>query len=98
MTKSRLSPKLVSGADLLVRPAKSMGEQVFSTDPSQYPMTQPLPKQTARKQTAGEAQFVGDIPQMSGQLHAVFVKSTIGSGTLVSVDASAALKMPGVVR
>ena len=98
IANSQCSPDVASGGQLLVRPQTSSGTQDFATDPSQYPMTQPLPKLDSRKQTAGEAQYIGDIPEMAGQLHAVFVKTTIGSGTVSSIDSSAALAMPGVVR
>lgn len=81
-----------------MRPEHSSGQQDFKTDPEQYPMTEPLPKLDSRKQTAGEAQYIGDMPSMNGQLHAVFVKSTIGCGEIKSFDASEAETAPGVVR
>lgn len=49
-------------------------------------------------QTSGEAEFVGDMPALVGQLHAAFVKSTKASAVLTKVDCSEALSMPGVVR
>lgn len=44
----------------------------------------------------GRAAYAGDIrlPRMA---HAAFVKSPVGKGTIRSIDASAALAMPGVV-
>ncbi|XP_067931825.1 uncharacterized protein [Watersipora subatra] len=94
---SQCSPEVMSGGELLVRPDTSTGHQDFPTDPSQYPMTQPVPKLDARKQTSGEAQYAGDIPHMAGQLHAAFAKTTVASATIDSIDVSDALKMPGVV-
>lgn len=88
----------MSGGELLARPDISTGHQEFPTDPSQYPMTQPVPKLDARKQTSGEAQYAGDLPHMAGQLHAAFAKTTVASATIDSIDVSDALKMPGVVR
>ena len=49
-------------------------------------------------QTAGEAQFVGDIPTLAGQLHTVFVKSTKANATISNIDSGVAFGMPGVVR
>lgn len=83
---------------MLTRPAISTSSQSFTTDTAKYPLTQPVVKLDARKQTAGEAQFIADIPHMTGQLFAVFVKSTVASGEVESIDTSAALEMPGVVR
>ncbi|XP_067932219.1 xanthine dehydrogenase-like [Watersipora subatra] len=94
---SHCSPEVMSGGELLARPDISTGHQEFPTDPSQYPMTQPVPKLDARKQTSGEAQYAGDLPHMAGQLHAAFAKTTVASATIDSIDVSDALKMPGVV-
>ena len=83
---------------MLTRPERSKGKLDFDTDVSQYPLTQPMPKLDSIKQTAGESQYVDDMPAMSGQLHAVFVTSKIGCGEIESIDASEAEGMPGVCR
>ena len=44
----------------------------------------------------GRGRYVDDLP-IEGALHAHFVRSPIAHGTIVSVDASEALTMPGVV-
>jgi len=45
----------------------------------------------------GQGRYVDDI-RLPGMLHAVFVRSPYGAARITSIDASAALKMPGVVR
>jgi xanthine dehydrogenase YagR molybdenum-binding subunit len=45
----------------------------------------------------GAARYAGD-QNLPGQLHAVFVASTIPAGRITGVDAKTALAMPGVVR
>ncbi len=54
-----------------------------------------VPRAEDERFVKGEAQYVGDmkLPQM---LHAAFVRSLYAHGRIVSVDAEAALAMPGV--
>ncbi|KAG6465427.1 hypothetical protein O3G_MSEX015145 [Manduca sexta] len=48
-------------------------------------------------QCSGEAKFVEDMPTLPDEVFAAFVLSTVPLGDIVSIDASAALKMPGVI-
>ncbi len=52
---------------------------------------------SALKHTTGEARFTDDTAEAAGTLHAALVLSAVAHGTLVSLDAAAALAMPGVV-
>src|SRR5436309_10813575 len=54
------------------------------------------PRRDAREKLRGQAQFVGDIlvPRM---LHGKVLRSPIAHGRIVSIDTSAAEKVPGVV-
>jgi CO/xanthine dehydrogenase Mo-binding subunit len=54
------------------------------------------PRRDAREKLRGQAQFVGDllIPRM---LHGKVLRSPIAHGRIVSIDTSAAEKIPGVV-
>jgi CO/xanthine dehydrogenase Mo-binding subunit len=54
------------------------------------------PRRDAREKLRGEAQFVGDllVPRM---LHGRVLRSPIAHGRIVSIDASAAERIPGVV-
>ncbi|EGD72878.1 hypothetical protein PTSG_04607 [Salpingoeca rosetta] len=91
-----ISPKVASAAKPYVRPVTS-GEQSYDTDPSLYPVSQPLPKVSAFMQTTGEAQYTDDAFIRPGSLFAAFVHAEQGNCTLASVDSSAALHMDGVV-
>jgi xanthine dehydrogenase/oxidase len=62
-----------------------------------YPVNKPIPKVEAAAQTAGEAEFINDIPERPGELHGAFVLTTQGSGSIASIDDSQALAIPGVV-
>ncbi len=52
--------------------------------------------ESAVAQVAGLATYIDDIPEVKGTLHAAPIMSTQAHGKLKSVDASAALLMPGV--
>lgn len=47
-------------------------------------------------QTSGEAEYVGDIPALAGQLCAVFVKSTRANAAIAGIDCYHAATMSGV--
>lgn len=98
LTRPMCKPDVVSGGEVLVRADVSSGKQDIQTDPTRYPLTKPIPKLDSVKQTAGEAQYIGDMPAMTGQLHAAFAKSTICSGDIKSIDITEAAAAPGVVR
>jgi xanthine dehydrogenase/oxidase len=74
------------------------GQQHFA-EPSAVlsPVSAPVQHMAARKQVTGEAQYTDDIPQPVRGLYAHFVMSPKAHATFRSLDASAALKMPGVV-
>ena len=78
-----------------VRPISS-STQSFTTDPSEYPVSEPLPKLSALLQTSGQAQYTDDIPIAPGTLFAAFAVSSVGPGTLAGIDLSAALTAPGL--
>jgi len=42
-------------------------------------------------QTAGEAQFVNDIPRVDGELVGYLIESTEADATIANIDSSAAL-------
>jgi len=52
--------------------------------------------ESARAQVAGAATYIDDIPEVRGTLHAAPVCSPVAHGILRSMDASAALALPGV--
>ncbi|XP_026741583.1 xanthine dehydrogenase/oxidase-like isoform X2 [Trichoplusia ni] len=71
--------------------------QVYESDPKMWPLNQPIAKVEATVQCAGEALYTEDIPALPREVFASFVLSTVALGTIVKIDASAALKYPGVV-
>ncbi|XP_033732048.1 xanthine dehydrogenase/oxidase-like [Pecten maximus] len=58
----------------------------------------PIPNVTSEYITAGEAQFVDDIPSATNELFTGVVTSTHAHAKITSVDVSAALAMDGVVE
>ncbi|KAJ9584592.1 hypothetical protein L9F63_021062, partial [Diploptera punctata] len=92
-----LSTKFVSGGQSIERPISS-GKQNFDTDQQEWPLTKPLPKLEALAQCSGEAEYVNDIPPIPGEAFAAFVMTTVGQGLIASIDASEALKIPGVLK
>ncbi|XP_021958024.1 xanthine dehydrogenase [Folsomia candida] len=76
----------------------SKGTQVFESDKSDSRLYKAMPKYEGAWQASGEAEYTTDIPKRPDELFGVFILSTIGSGTLKSIDATEALAMPGVVQ
>jgi xanthine dehydrogenase molybdopterin-binding subunit B len=62
-----------------------------------WPVSQPIEKVEAKWQTAGEAEYVGDIPERKDELHGAFVLTSRANATVVSIDTTRALTVPGVV-
>ncbi|XP_034832567.1 uncharacterized protein [Maniola hyperantus] len=91
-----VSPRYLSGGQLIVRPLSS-GKQVFQTDPTLYPLNQPVMKLEAIIQSSGEAQYVNGIPPMPNECHGAFVLSTVHSGAVDQVDVANALDLEGVL-
>ncbi|BFZ04907.1 hypothetical protein BsWGS_07946 [Bradybaena similaris] len=90
--------RYLSGGHDLCRPLMT-GTQDYGTDDSDvYPATKPLMKLTAFNLATGEIKFVSDLAPRQGQLYAALVLSTQGNAKIQSIDASMALKIPGVVR
>ncbi|GFS24784.1 indole-3-acetaldehyde oxidase, partial [Elysia marginata] len=94
--KVKASAAFVSGGAGLTR-TPVVGTQDYGTKPEEYPLTKPMPKTIAPYLTSGVAQYVDDVSGPPGMLFAVPVLSTIGCGTLDTIDATQALEMPGVV-
>jgi hypothetical protein len=69
----------------------STGKQVFDSDKTDSSLYKEIPKIEAKWQASGEAEYVPDIPQRPDELFGVFVQSTIGCGTIKSIDATEAL-------
>lgn len=93
----QVPPVLRSGGEQIARPLMS-GQQKILTNKAEWPLTEPMTRVTAKMQASGEAQYVHDIPNSPKTLHGAFVLSLVGNARLAGIDASEALKQPGVVR
>ncbi|XP_028164069.1 indole-3-acetaldehyde oxidase-like isoform X2 [Ostrinia furnacalis] len=78
------------------RPVSS-AQQSIPTDPDLYPLNEPIPKVEALIQCAGEAKYTDDLPAFPNEVFSALVLSTIPKGEIESIDASEALKLPGVI-
>ncbi|CAG9582953.1 unnamed protein product [Danaus chrysippus] len=95
---SKLHPRYISGAIKIHETRKvSEAQFVYDTDPSMWPLTKPISRLNGLVQCAGETKYVDDLQQQPGEVFAAFVLSTVALGTIVNIDASKALKEPGVI-
>ncbi|XP_063364928.1 uncharacterized protein LOC134653488 [Cydia amplana] len=94
--EASVNPRYASGGKPLLRPV-SRGTQTFDTDKSLWPLNQPVPKLEALAQCSGEAKYTCDVNTSPREVHVAFVLSTICVGEIDKIDASEALKLPGVV-
>ncbi|RUS86926.1 hypothetical protein EGW08_005331 [Elysia chlorotica] len=96
LQKSR-APKVWSGPDDLHRPVSS-GMQTFLEMSQEFPLKRAGPKMDATVQVTGEAVYVNDMPKLQHELYAAFTLADVASATIESIDASEALKLPGVTH
>ncbi len=54
------------------------------------------PHESAVAHVTGTATYIDDMPELKGTLHAAPILSTVAHGTLLAIDATKALQMPGV--
>lgn len=79
-----------SGGEMLVRPLSS-GTQKFDTYEDKWPLTQYVPKYEGLIQSAGEAKYTNDLPNLPNELWAAFVPATEVHVKVLSIDAADAL-------
>lgn len=91
-----LPPSLLTTSGEIKRPL-SHGTQSYDSDPIEYPISEYIPKLDGILQTSGEAQYNDDSFDVQSMVHGCFVVSDRASATIQSIDASEALKMPGVI-
>jgi len=94
--EAEVGEKFRSGGQILKRPLSS-GMQVYQTQKKNYPVTQAVEKGEGMIQCSGEATYMNDILTTSNSLHCAFVGATKVGATIDQIDASDALKEPGVV-
>uniref|UniRef100_A0A240PL19 FAD-binding PCMH-type domain-containing protein n=1 Tax=Anopheles epiroticus TaxID=199890 RepID=A0A240PL19_9DIPT len=94
--KASVKNEYKSGGTVLERPVSS-GTQSFDTIKENWPLTKNIPKIEGLLQTSGEAKYANDLPVFPNELYAAFVLGTESQTKIVDIDASEALKIPGVV-
>jgi len=92
---SSLPASVLSAAKTYQRPL-STAIDTYSQDKADFPVNQAMPKLNAYEMAAGESKYTVDL-KPNDVLHASLIGSTEAYSTIVSIDASEALKMPGVV-
>ncbi|XP_059612857.1 uncharacterized protein LOC132259308 [Phlebotomus argentipes] len=94
--EERMKGQFKSGATQIDR-ILSSGTQTFDTYEKNWPLTQPVKKLEALIQVSGEAKYMNDHPHRDDDLWAAFVLSSEAKVKIARIDATEALKVPGVV-
>ncbi|XP_055372025.1 uncharacterized protein LOC129606005 [Condylostylus longicornis] len=92
---NKIKSELKSGGSILTR-GLSSGIQTFDTHKDKWPLTQPIQKVEGLVQCSGEAQYFNDIPHQPDELWAAFVQAKVVHSKIEKIDATAAMKLPGV--
>ncbi|XP_071078978.1 xanthine dehydrogenase/oxidase-like [Haliotis cracherodii] len=87
----------VSEFERLPRQSCQLYDNVASGQPSTDAVGRPLVHRAAYQQATGEAVYVDDMPPLADELVLALVTSTRAHAKIVSIDASDALTLPGVV-
>ncbi|KAH8420939.1 hypothetical protein KR222_010850 [Zaprionus bogoriensis] len=85
-----------SGGQLLQRELSS-GMQVYQTQKKMFPVTQDVQKIEGMIQCSGEATYMNDVLTTANALHCAFVGATKVGASVEEIDATEALRQPGVV-
>lgn len=84
-------------ASIILKRGISSGMQEIDNNEGKSKLYKRVVKVEAEIQCTGETQYVNDIPKFQNELHAAFVLGDKVNGRIVNIDASAALKIKGVV-
>ena len=93
---NKVKSEFKTGAELLKREL-SKGFQEIEANEGKSKLYKQVKKFEGDVQCTGEAQYINDIPKFQKELHAAFVLGEKVHGRIASIDASEALKIPGVV-
>ncbi|XP_024541348.1 xanthine dehydrogenase/oxidase isoform X2 [Selaginella moellendorffii] len=94
--KDRVPSTLQSSISEFSWPITSGTKSFDKGDPSQYPVSKPLPKLSAMSQASGELKYVNDF-NFGNELYATYVISTVGNAKIKGIDPARALAENGVV-
>ncbi|XP_075036208.1 aldehyde oxidase 1-like [Mixophyes fleayi] len=100
VTTSMKAPEYLSAIqDFETRIPKTLQifQEVNSNQSAKDPVRRPIVHQSGIKQATGEAIYVDDMPPVDQELFMAFATSTNAHAKILSIDASDALKVPGVV-
>ncbi|CAH4031683.1 unnamed protein product [Pieris brassicae] len=93
-----LNKRFASGArDLRKTRPVSKGSEVYDTNPTLWPLNEPIPKIEALIQCAGEAKYADDLQTQPKEVFCAFVTAKIFNGEFKKIDPSLALNVPGVI-
>lgn len=92
----KIKKEFKSGAEILKREVSS-GKQEIEVNEGKSKLYKQVKKIEGEIQCTGEAQYINDIPKYQSELHAAFVLGDKVNGRIASIDATEALKIPGVV-
>ncbi|KAJ2951524.1 hypothetical protein O0L34_g13676 [Tuta absoluta] len=81
----------IGGIDIKETRPVSDARQIFDTNPSLWPLNQPIPKVEALIQCSGEAPYTEDIPTLPHEVFAAFVLATVPTGIIEAIDPNKAL-------
>ncbi|KAL5273168.1 hypothetical protein ACFFRR_000120 [Megaselia abdita] len=93
--EDKIKEEYRSGGQKLIRNLSS-GSQIFDVIEKNFPLTKPVMKLEALPQCSGEAKYTNDIQPMKGEVFCAFVCATVVGADIQEIDASEALKIPGV--
>ncbi|XP_061572162.1 aldehyde oxidase 6 [Cololabis saira] len=80
-----------------IRRSRQEFQPVSESQSEQDPVGRPMMHRSAIVQATGEAVYCDDIPRTDGELFLALVTSSRAHAKIISLDASEALKLPGVV-
>lgn len=92
----QVSDEIRSAGLNLERPL-SRSKQDFDMNRDTWPVGEGIPKLESAVQISGEATYLDDMPPLPNEVHGAFVQTTFASAKIVSIDASKALTLPGVL-
>uniref|UniRef100_A0A1Q3FR94 Putative xanthine dehydrogenase n=1 Tax=Culex tarsalis TaxID=7177 RepID=A0A1Q3FR94_CULTA len=90
-----LAPQYQSATQGLHRPL-STSKQEFQTIQKNWPMNKDVPKVEGLAQTAGEAKYVEDLPNVPNELYGALVLATRPRTKILSIDPTPAMNLEGV--
>nr|XP_046238453.1 aldehyde oxidase 6 isoform X5 [Scatophagus argus] len=90
-------PELIQPLPRDIQPSLQEFQHVSKDQSEQDPVGRPIMHRSAISQATGEAVYCDDIPKMDGELFLVLVTSSRAHAKITGLDASEALRLPGVV-